>query len=119
MSDTNGPSILCHRTARGVMHTNVYAPSRTRFPSYAEQSRRYLESWIDGEEILRLIGKPRTNVGVKTFELVTGRTPFEAGFNDRGLIPQFQSVLGAIPDGWNSDAVRDGLLKEVPDSRSR
>ncbi len=54
----------------------------------------------------------------KTYELVTGRTPFEAGFDDRALIPQFQKVIGSLPERWIHEALSSGVLKEPPDSPS-
>lgn len=53
---------------------------------------------------------------MKTYELVTGRTPFEADFDDHDLIPQFQAVVGGIPAEWVPDAIREGVLKETPNS---
>ncbi|KAL6803562.1 kinase-like domain-containing protein [Trichoderma sp. SZMC 28012] len=55
------------------------------------------------------------NLGCTTYELVTGRTPFEAGMHDRELVPQFQKVLGGVPDQWIQDAVKTGVLTEEPD----
>ncbi|PQE30497.1 CMGC SRPK kinase protein [Rutstroemia sp. NJR-2017a WRK4] len=58
------------------------------------------------------------NLGSTTFELVTGRSPFEADFDDRALIPQFQKVLGGVPENWVHDALSSGVLKEKPDGLS-
>ncbi|KAL7789766.1 kinase-like domain-containing protein [Trichoderma afarasin] len=52
------------------------------------------------------------NLGCTTYELVTGRTPFEAC---RKLVPQFQKVLGGVPDQWIQDAAKTGVLTEEPD----
>lgn len=52
----------------------------------------------------------------KTYELVIGRTPFEAGMDGRELVPQFQKVLGGVPDQWIQDALKAGVLTEEPDS---
>lgn len=54
----------------------------------------------------------------KTYELVAGRTPFEAWMDNRELIPQFQKVLGGVPDQWIQDALKTGVLTEEPDSQS-
>ena len=54
---------------------------------------------------------------VKTYELVTGRTPFEAFFDDKDLIPQFQKVIGGIPDKWVQYALTSGILKERIDGQ--
>ena len=54
----------------------------------------------------------------KTYELVTGRTPFEAWMDNRELVPQFQKVLGGVPDQWIQDALRTGVLTGEPDSQS-
>ncbi|CAI6230404.1 unnamed protein product [Periconia digitata] len=54
------------------------------------------------------------NLGSTTYELVTGRTPFEADFDEFVLIPQFQKVLGGVPDEWIRNAIKDGLLKDRP-----
>jgi serine/threonine-protein kinase SRPK3 len=35
--------------------------------------------------------------------------------NDRELIPQFQKVLGGIPEQWIQDGLESGLLTEKPD----
>ncbi|KAL6827999.1 kinase-like domain-containing protein [Trichoderma camerunense] len=56
------------------------------------------------------------NLGCTTYELVTGRTPFEAGMDDHELIPQFQKVLGGVPEQWIQDALKAGVLKEEPDA---
>ncbi|KAL7907398.1 kinase-like domain-containing protein [Trichoderma velutinum] len=56
------------------------------------------------------------NLGCTTYELVTGRTPFEAGMDDRELIPQFQKVLGGVPEQWIQDALKNGILSEEPNS---
>ncbi|OPB41810.1 Protein kinase [Trichoderma guizhouense] len=56
------------------------------------------------------------NLGCTTYELVIGRTPFEAGMDDRELVPQFQKVLGGVPDQWIQDALKAGVLTEEPDS---
>ncbi|KAL6820184.1 kinase-like domain-containing protein [Trichoderma sp. SZMC 28015] len=56
------------------------------------------------------------NLGCTTYELVTGRTPFEAGMDARELIPQFQKVLGGVPEQWIQDALKAGVLKEEPDA---
>ncbi|KAK4062901.1 hypothetical protein Trihar35433_8696 [Trichoderma harzianum] len=55
------------------------------------------------------------NLGCTTYELVTGRTPFEAWMDNRELIPQFQKVLGGVPDQWIQDALKTGVLTEEPD----
>jgi serine/threonine-protein kinase SRPK3 len=44
--------------------------------------------------------------------------PFEAGFDDHALIPQFQKVIGGVPENWVSDALSSGVLKEKPDGLS-
>lgn len=49
---------------------------------------------------------------MKTYELVTGRTPFEAFFDDKELVPQFQKVIGGVPEEWVQDAISNGVLKE-------
>ncbi|KAF2110989.1 kinase-like domain-containing protein [Lophiotrema nucula] len=54
------------------------------------------------------------NLGSTTYELVIGRTPFEADFDDRELIPQFQKVVGGVPVEWVLDAINDGVLRERP-----
>ncbi|KAF1948634.1 kinase-like protein [Byssothecium circinans] len=58
------------------------------------------------------------NLGSTTYELITGRTPFEADFDDRVLISQFQKVLGGVPDEWVRDAINDGVLKDRPNGFS-
>ncbi|KKP02031.1 CMGC/SRPK protein kinase [Trichoderma harzianum] len=55
------------------------------------------------------------NLGCTTYELVTGRTPFEAWMDNRELVPQFQKVLGGVPDQWIQDALRTGVLTGEPD----
>ncbi|KAJ4861386.1 protein kinase domain-containing protein [Trichoderma breve] len=55
------------------------------------------------------------NLGCTTYELVTGRTPFEAWMDDRELAPQFQKVLGGVPDQWIQDALKAGVFTEEPD----
>ncbi|KAK4672134.1 hypothetical protein QC763_100420 [Podospora pseudopauciseta] len=54
------------------------------------------------------------NLGSTTYELITGRTPFEADFDDKDLIPQFQKVIGDLPEQWIQDALASGVLKEPP-----
>lgn len=51
----------------------------------------------------------------QTYELVTGRTPFEADFDDKDLVSQFQKVLGGVPEQWISEALDTGVFKEKPD----
>jgi serine/threonine-protein kinase SRPK3 len=55
---------------------------------------------------------------LKTFELVTGRTLFEADFNDKLLIPQFEKVIGRLPEDWITEALENGLINERPDGLS-
>ncbi|KAL8914574.1 MAG: hypothetical protein Q9172_007050 [Xanthocarpia lactea] len=57
---------------------------------------------------------------VKTYELVIGRTPFEAYFGqyDKVLVPQFQKVIGGVPDKWVEDALTSGILNEKIDDSS-
>ena len=47
---------------------------------------------------------------LKTYQLVVGRTAFEAFSNDKGLIPQFQKVIGGVPEQWVDDALKKGVL---------
>ncbi len=54
----------------------------------------------------------------QTFELVTGRTPFEGWCDARGMIPQFKKVLGNLPEAWIQDALESKVLEEVPDGSS-
>ncbi|TFK65632.1 kinase-like protein [Pluteus cervinus] len=54
------------------------------------------------------------NLACTTFELVTGRTLFEAGFENRELIPQFKKVIGNLPQGWVADAIANNVLAEEP-----
>ena len=51
----------------------------------------------------------------QTYELVTGRPPFEADFDDQDLVSQFQVVLGGVPEQWISDAINTGVFKGKPD----
>ncbi|KAK4466343.1 kinase-like domain-containing protein [Cladorrhinum samala] len=55
------------------------------------------------------------NLGSTTYELVIGRTPFEADFDNTRLIPQFQKVVGGVPKQWILDALASGVLKDQPD----
>ncbi|EHK24113.1 uncharacterized protein TRIVIDRAFT_147331 [Trichoderma virens Gv29-8] len=55
------------------------------------------------------------NLGCTTYELITGRTLFEAGFNDRELVPQFQKVLGGVPEQRIQEGLKAGVLTEEPD----
>jgi hypothetical protein len=48
----------------------------------------------------------------KTYELVTGRSLFEAGVDATVLIPQFQTAIGGVPEQWVTEAVSKGLLGE-------
>jgi hypothetical protein len=54
----------------------------------------------------------------QTFELVAGRTLLEAGFKNQDLIPQFEKVLGGLPQQWIQDAIEAGVLQERPDGAS-
>ncbi len=49
---------------------------------------------------------------MKTYQLVTTRRPFEVICHEKELIPQFQVVLGAIPEKWVQDAFSSG--KGIP-----
>ncbi|KAM6481756.1 kinase-like domain-containing protein [Trichoderma sp. SZMC 28011] len=55
------------------------------------------------------------NLGCTTYEIVIGRTPFEAWMDDRELVPQFQKMLGGVPDQWIQDALKTGIFTEEPD----
>ncbi|KAL2201500.1 kinase-like domain-containing protein [Corynascus similis CBS 632.67] len=55
------------------------------------------------------------NLGCTLYELAIGRTPFEAGFDNRELIPQYGQVLGGVPTGWVREALANGVLDEEPD----
>lgn len=44
--------------------------------------------------------------------------PFEAYFDDKGLIPQFQKVIGGVPEKWVQDAFSNGVLKESIDGEA-
>jgi len=54
------------------------------------------------------------NLGCSIYELITGRTLFEAMFSDHMLIPQFKKVIGDIPKDWIPNALRDNVLNEPP-----
>ncbi|EHK40492.1 hypothetical protein TRIATDRAFT_231146, partial [Trichoderma atroviride IMI 206040] len=56
------------------------------------------------------------NLGCTTYELVIGRPPLEAFMDDRELIPQFQKVLGGLPEQWIPEGLETGVLEEVPDA---
>jgi hypothetical protein len=43
---------------------------------------------------------------VKTYELVTSCTPFEAWMDDKQLILQFQVVIGGVPEKWIQEALK-------------
>ncbi|KAL9624169.1 MAG: hypothetical protein Q9160_001691 [Pyrenula sp. 1 TL-2023] len=58
------------------------------------------------------------NLGSTTYELVTGRSPFEAVFDDKFLIPQFQKIIGGVPDRWVEVALKRGILKDRPEVRA-
>ncbi len=47
-------------------------------------------------------------------QLVTGRTPFEAGFDSHELIPQYENILGGMPTEWIQEALANGVLDVVP-----
>ena len=49
---------------------------------------------------------------VKTYELVIGRAPFDAGFSDKELLPQFKKMIGGVPDKWIQDAFGDSQSVE-------
>ncbi|KAL7919624.1 kinase-like domain-containing protein [Trichoderma austrokoningii] len=55
------------------------------------------------------------NLGCTICELVTGRPPLEAFMDDRELIPQFQKVLGGLPEQWIQEGLETGVLTEKPD----
>lgn len=46
-----------------------------------------------------------------------GRTPLEAFMDDRELIPQFQKVLGGLPEQWIQEGLETGVLEEEPDGK--
>ncbi|KAK0669037.1 kinase-like domain-containing protein [Cercophora samala] len=58
------------------------------------------------------------NLGATTYELVTGRTPFEADFDDKDLIPQFQKVIGDLPEEWLQEALATGAVENASDYSS-
>ncbi len=43
---------------------------------------------------------------MKTYELVTSSTPFEAWMDDKQLILQFQVVSGGVPEKWIQEALK-------------
>lgn len=50
---------------------------------------------------------------MQTYELVIGRLPFEAFSDDKALIPQFQTVVGGVPEEWIQAALSNGVLKKA------
>ncbi|KAH6845666.1 kinase-like domain-containing protein [Chaetomium sp. MPI-CAGE-AT-0009] len=58
------------------------------------------------------------SLGCALYELAIGRTPFEAGFDNRELVPQYGQVLGRVPVEWVREALANGLLDEEPDEDS-
>jgi hypothetical protein len=111
-------SFLRRRTPKTDIYTNVPPPPGACLPTYPHQCSRHLESWFHSKHKNEdpFIGQLITLS--TTCELVTGRTPFEADFDDRALIPQFQKVIGGLPELWIRDALSSGVLKEPPDSLS-
>jgi hypothetical protein len=55
---------------------------------------------------------------IKIFELLTGRTPFEARRGEIILIAQFQKVIGGVPEEWLVEAIRNGVVAQRPDGLS-
>ncbi|KAI0104252.1 kinase-like domain-containing protein [Nemania sp. FL0031] len=58
------------------------------------------------------------NLGCTLYQLAVGRTPFEAWFDNRELIPQYRQVLGGVPTEWVHEALADGVLDQKPDEDS-
>jgi hypothetical protein len=52
------------------------------------------------------------------YQLAIGRTPFEAAFDNRQLIPQYGQVLGGVPKDWVDEALANGVLDEEPEGLS-
>lgn len=52
------------------------------------------------------------NLGCATYELVTGRTPFEAWDHDGELPNQFRRVIDEVPEHWILDAQKDNIFKD-------
>ena len=44
-------------------------------------------------------------------QLVTGRVPFEAGFDSQELFPQYRNVLGGVPAEWVHEALANGVFE--------
>ncbi|KAJ8110712.1 hypothetical protein ONZ43_g5805 [Nemania bipapillata] len=58
------------------------------------------------------------NLGCTMYELALGRTPFEAGFDNQELIPQYRQILGGVPAEWVREALANGVLDQEPDEDS-
>ncbi len=50
---------------------------------------------------------------VKTYELVTTCTPFEAAFHDKDMIPQFHVIIGGVPEEWIQDGDKTNNSKGI------
>ncbi|KAL7952505.1 kinase-like domain-containing protein [Trichoderma compactum] len=77
-----------------------------------------LEAFFIGHMPMSLHPPELTFRHTLTEALVTGHSPFEAGMDDRELIPQFQKVLGGVPGQRIQDALRTGVLTEEPDTNN-
>ncbi|MCJ1424393.1 hypothetical protein MMC29_002281 [Sticta canariensis] len=92
---------------RGKVLRKDGVPLEKGLPEYlVERVRRYCET-------IELL----TEVQL-TYELVAGCTPFDTAHNDKNLIPQFQKVIGGVPEKMVQDAFSNGVLKERVDYSS-
>ncbi len=71
-----------------------------------------MESWLHCKITNAIFQFQAATYLQKTYELVIGRPPFEAFFDDKDLVSQFQKVIGGVPEKWVQDALSNGVLKE-------
>ena len=114
-NDGTSHSLLCLEPTKDARHTPLTISSRAGLQASPYTGGRHLEPWVHGRRVAAA-ATSKLLTSTQVYHLVTGRTPFEAGFDSKELIPQYGQVLGGVPTEWVREALANGVLDEEPDS---
>jgi hypothetical protein len=109
---TECSSILYFEPSQTDQHADIASSSRAGVSAHFERGGRHMESWLHCKITNAIFQFQAATYLQKTYELVIGRPPFEAFFDDKDLVSQFQKVIGGVPEKWVQDALSNGVLKE-------